>query len=351
MMRIFKKILLCLLIFLLAFAGYLFIGKTEPAPAKEITWGVNFSQKHTQNLGLDWKEVYLALLDDLGTKNLKIAAHWDLIEPEKDKYYFDDLDWQIEEAEKREAKILLVIGMKTPRWPECHIPEWAKNLSKEEQQKEILELLKKIVLRYGNGLAPTPNFGVGAWQVENEPFFPFGDCPWVDKEFFKKEVAEVRSLDSKGRPVLIGENGESLWITAAKIGDVVGTTMYRKVWFSAPYFLKKYLGPFKDFGFYLQYPWPPTFYERKAKIIEKLFGKKVIGVELQAEPWCPTLLYDCSLQEQQKTMNLEQFRKNIEFAKKTGLKEFYLWGGEWWFWMKDKHNKPEIWEEARKLFI
>ncbi|PIR73093.1 MAG: hypothetical protein COV26_00320, partial [Candidatus Nealsonbacteria bacterium CG10_big_fil_rev_8_21_14_0_10_36_23] len=120
MKKIFKISLIIFLFLLLIFAGYLLIGKTEPA--KEITWGVNFSQKHAQNLGLDWKETYLALLNDLGTENLKVAAQWDLIEPKEGEYYFEDLDWQIKEAENRGAKILLVIGMKTPRWPECHIP-------------------------------------------------------------------------------------------------------------------------------------------------------------------------------------------------------------------------------------
>ena len=337
-------ILFSLTILILIFVGYFFVGSTKPA--ENITWGVNFSQKHTQSLGLNWQETYLALLDDLAVKNLKVATYWDFIELKEGKYNFEDLDWQVAKAAERGAKILLVIGMKTSRWPECHIPEWAKNLNKEAQQESILKLLKNIVSRYQGPEA------IWGWQVENEPFFPFGECPWVDKKFLKKEIDLVKSLDTQHRPVVISDTGDgSFWITASQLGDIPGTTMYKKVWFSAPYFLKKYLGPFKDFGFYLQYPWPPTFYERKAKIIEKLFGKKVIGVELQAEPWCPTLLYDCSLQEQQKTMNLEQFRKNIEFAKKTGLKEFYLWGGEWWFWMKDKHNKPEIWEEARKLFI
>ena len=79
-------------------------------------------------------------------------------------------------------------------------------------------------------------------------------------------------------------------------------------------------------------------------------NKEVIAVELQAEPWCPNLVYDCELAEQEKTMNLEQFKKNIEFARNTGLKEFYLWGGEWWYWLKEKQNNPEIWDEARKLF-
>ena len=49
-------------------------------------------------------------------------------------------------------------------------------------------------------------------------------------------------------------------------------------------------------------------------------------------------------------MNLEQFRKNIEFAQRTGLDTFYLWGGEWWYWLKEKQNQPEIWEEAKTLF-
>lgn len=314
---------------LLIFIAYLFIG--TPPQAKEIIWGVNFSQKHAENLRLDWKETYLALLDDLGTKNLKVAAHWDLLEPEKNKYYFDDLDWQIKEAENHSAKILLVIGMKTPRWPECHIPEWAINFSKEEQQKEILEMLEKVVLRYKDSKA------IEYWQVENEPFFPFGECPWVDKNFVKKEIDLVKSLNSS-HPIVISDSGEgSFWIRAAKLGDIVGTTMYKRVWF-------------RQVGIYVHYPFPPTFYWRKAKYIEKIFDKEVICVELQAEPWGPKLLYDSPIEEQEKTMNLEQFQKNVEFAKRTGFNRFYFWGAEWWFWLKEIQNKPEIWLEAKKFF-
>ena len=317
------------LILLLLFVGYFFIG--TPPRAEKITWGVNFSQKHVQNLRLDWKETYLALLDDLGTKNLKVAAHWDLLEPEKNKYYFDDLDWQIKEAENHSVKILLVIGMKTPRWPECHIPEWAKGLTKEEQQERILKLIEKIVLNYRDSTS------IYAWQVENEPFFPFGECPWVDKNFLKKEIDLVKSLDPS-HPIVISDSGEgSFWIQAAKLGDVVGTTMYKIVWFH-------------QIGIYVHYPFPPTFYWKKAKYIEKIFNKKVIVVELQAEPWGPKLIYDSPIEEQEKTMNLEQFQKNIEFAKRTGFDRFYLWGAEWWYWLKEAQNKPEIWQEAKKLF-
>ena len=320
---------LIFIIFILVFLSYFFIGQTKPA--EKITWGVNFSQKHSQLLGLDWKENYLALLDDLKVKNIKLITHWDLIEPNKDDYFFDDLDWQIKTTEEKGANLLLVIGMKTGRWPECHIPEWAKNLKKEEQQKEILELLGSIILKY-RGATPV----IWAWQVENEPFFSFGECPWADKKFLKEEVNLVKKLDN--RPVIVSDSGEfSFWFEAAKIGDIVGTTLHRKVYF-------------KEIKSYISHPFPPVYYWRRAQIIKKIFGKKAIGVELQAEPWCPNLLYSCSLEEQKKTMNLEQFRKNIEFAKKTGLDTFYLWGGEWWYWLKEKQGKPEIWNEAKKLF-
>lgn len=325
-----KKIMLWFLIFLLLIFIFFFVGK--PSEAEEISWGVNFSHKHAEFLGLDWQETYLALVDELGVKKIKLAVPWDWIESEKGEYDFENLDWEVKVAEEKGVELLLVIGMKTPRWPECHIPSWAHSLSKEEQQESILEMLEQIVLRYRDYKT------VQAWQVENEPFFPFGECPWVDIEFLKKEIELVKRLDSADRPVIVSDSGEgSFWIQAAQHGDIVGTTMYRKVWF-------------QQIGFYLSYPLPPAFYNRKAKIIETLFGKKVICVELQAEPWGPTLLYDSPLSEQKKTMNLEQFKKNIEFARKTGFDEFYLWGAEWWYWMKEKQGRAEIWQEAQKLF-
>ncbi len=325
-----KKIILTILIILMLMAGFFFIG--EPPKSEKITWGVNFSQKHAENLNLNWRETYSALIDDLGVRNIKLAVHWDLIEPQKGEYAFSDLDWQIRMAEEKGVNLLPVIGMKTPRWPECHIPEWAKNLSKQEQEERISALITKIVSNYSTSTS------IIGWQVENEPFFPFGECPWVDKDFLKKEIDLVKSLDQQKRPVIISDSGEgSFWIAAAKLGDIVGTTMYKKVWST-------------QVRMYINYPFPPVFYWRKSELVRRLFNKKVICVELQAEPWGPKLLYHSPSSEQQKTMNPEQFQKNIEFAKQTGLDEFYLWGSEWWYWMKTKQNQPEIWEQAGKLF-
>ncbi len=330
-MRKIRIVLIVFLSFIFLFLLLFFIG--FPGGAEDINWGVNFSQKHTRKLGLDWQQTYLALLGDLGADKVKIAAHWDLLEPERGEYDFEDLDWQIRKAKEEEAKVLLALGMKTPRWPECHIPSWAEGLSGEEQKKRILKMIEEVVSRYRSEET------IWAWQVENEPFFEFGDCPWqITGDFLEKEVALAREKDSLNRPIVITGSGEfSFWIKPARIGDIVGTTLYKRVWM-------------KEIETYFTHFLPPTFYSRKAKMINWLFDKEVICVELQAEPWTPFLIYNSSLEEQKKTMDLEQFQKNVNFAKRTGLKEFYFWGAEWWFWLKEKKGEPEIWQEAKKLF-
>lgn len=330
-----KKIKIAILIFsiaLISMVCYFFLAK---APQKEhITWGVNFSQEQAEALNLDWKKVYLATLEDLKVKHVKLITNWDFIEEEKDRYYFKDVDWQLDQAARYDAKILYVVGMKTGRWPECHVPQWAQNLSKQEQQDRILQYLTITIERYKN------NKTIAYWHIENEPLVNFGECPWRDKDFLKKEIALVRSLDPS-RSIIVSDSGElSLWFDTAGLGDILGTTMYRKVRVAVT----------NTYGFYWTYPFPPITYWLKAEIISALFHKKVICIELQTEPWTSTFFSDVPLQEQEKTMNISQFQKNINYAKETGFDEFYLWGTEWWYWLKEVHAKPEIWNEAKKLF-
>jgi len=322
-------ILIILIILLATIIAYFFIGVSRPS--ENVEWGINFSQKRSEEFSLDWRENYLAILDDLGAKKIKIAVPWDFIEGREGEYYFNDLDFQVEEAGKRDAKLILVIGRKTPGWPECHIPKWAINKTKEEQQEKILSLIREIVTRYKDSEI------VEYWQVENEPFFPFGKCLWRDPSFLKKEIELVKSIDPS-KPVIISDSGEfSLWFRAASHGDVLGVTMYKKAWF-------------EELGLYISYPFPATFYNRKANLIRAFFKKDVFCVELQAEPWGPVLNYKLPLEEQEKTMTLEILQKNLKFAKKTNLNKFYLWGAEWWYWMKIKNDRPEFWEEIKSLF-
>lgn len=327
--KILKIVSLIFGISILAFFVWLFVGKAPQA--SKIIWGVSFSQKQADLLNVSWKENYLALLDELKVKNLKIAAYWDLIEPEEGKYFFDDLDFQITEAQNRGAEIILVFGRKVPRWPECHIPDWAGNLEREKQEEKLSEFIKKIVSRYENSES------IWAWQIENEPFFEFGECPEITENFLKKEIALAKETDSKNRPIIISDSGSNrFWFKTAKLGNMVSISLYRKVWF-------------KEFKAYVSYPFPPIFYWRKYQIVKTIFNKRVFCGELQAEPWGPVLTNELSLEEQQRTMNPERFREVIEFARKTGFDEFYLWGAEWWYWLKTEQNDSIIWDGVRSL--
>ena len=338
-----KKYLKIVLIFIAAVAvllgavlGFFLVGKQKIS--ENITWGVDFSQSQAEYLKLDWKDVYLKTITDLGVKNIKLHTNWDLIETNNGGYYFADTDWQIKKAEENNVKILYVLGLKTGRWPECHVPSWASDFSEQQLKEATLSYIKNVVQRYKNSEA------IAYWQVENEPLFNFGICPaWYYKsdEFLQQEVALIKLLDPS-RKIIVSDSGEgSAWLKAGKIGDIVGVTIYRKVWTHIT----------DNFGFNTTYLFiNPTVYARKAFIVEKMFGKKVIGIELQAEPWSYKPLMETSLPEQSKTMSPEIFNQNVEFAKKTGFDTFYFWGVEWWYWLKETQNQPEIWNQAKTLF-
>ena len=47
---------------------------------------------------------------------------------------------------------------------------------------------------------------------------------------------------------------------------------------------------------------------------------------------------DTPIAEQYKSMNMDTFRNNIDFARRVGFPEVYLWGVEWWYWIRDRGN-------------
>ncbi|MEK7120557.1 MAG: endo-1,4-beta-xylanase, partial [Patescibacteria group bacterium] len=131
---------------------------------KDITYGVSFSKLHADELSLPWREVYKALIDDLEVRNFRLSAHWPMVEPKRDSYDFEAMDFQIKESQREKAEVILAVGRRLPGWPECHIPDWAKELSWEEQKEEVMEYVEVMIERYKN------YENIKYWQVENEPF-------------------------------------------------------------------------------------------------------------------------------------------------------------------------------------
>lgn len=317
---------------LLVAGGLVLIFYFQFRPSRLISFGINFSIPHAQYLGFDWRQMYLAILEELGPKSIRTMGYWEMVEPEPGQFNFSDLDFMLSEAQKRGTEVILVLGLKQPRWPECHAPEWAQNEKLNIKNQKLLSYIRAVVERYKDDKA------VYAWQVENEPFFEYGpDCGKISREFYKQEIALVKSLDK--RPIIVTDSGEKgAWLpTAFSGGDIFGSTMYREI-----YHDKKRK--------YIKYPIPPALYRVKAGMVKMLSGiDEFMGVELQAEPWfAETDVHTTAWEEQTKHMNPEIFREYVEYARRVGFGQNYFWGVEWWYWARSQGH-PEMWEAAKEL--
>lgn len=305
----------------------------RPAVPLPMMPGVTFSVVQTDALGLDWQEAYGAMLDELGARRIRIPLYWSEVEPKAGEFDFSRFDVLVREAEQRDAKIVFAVGQKLPRWPECFIPSWAEEIkkSKIENRERVFE---RALLNYVSAAVERYKYSsaVEAWQVENEPFFAFGECPEISPDLVRREVALVQYLDN--RPVIITDSGElGTWFGAARLADVVGTTMYRVTWK-------------KGFG-YLRYFLPAGFYEKKAALVGLFFDDPVWVMEMQLEPWVPSPpISHTPLEEQAKSMSFPTFVANVEYARASRLSPVYFWGAEWWYWMKQQGH-PEFWNYMR----
>ena len=311
-------------------AGAVFF-HSQFTPAESSDWGLNFSQSRARELGFEPIYLLADMLSDLRPKKIRLMAYWEEMEPERGKFDFSQMDRMLELAGDFGTEVILVVGKKQPRWPECHEPVWALALSKEAEAAARLAMIEKAVTHFK--AAPA----VKIWQVENEALFKFGEsCPKMDRSLLKKEVALVKSLDS--RPVMVTDSGEmGRWIPTATVGaDLFGSTMYTVV--------------HNPVTGYFKYPLTPAMFRIKAGVLAFLTGvKKITGVELQAEPWLINGVLGTDLETQKSLMNPKVFEKYTSFAREVGFSDNYLWGVEWWYWMAQKHNDWGMWTAAKEL--
>jgi len=43
-------------------------------------------------------------------------------------------------------------------------------------------------------------------------------------------------------------------------------------------------------------------------------------------------------------MDLDRIKKVVEYAERTNFEYQYLWGVEWWYWLKEEQDMPEVWD-------
>ncbi len=293
----------------------------------EPAFGITFSSLYARELGFAPEEMYAAMTDELGVKSVRLPIYWSQVEALQGVYQWEIPDRLVEMSQDRGVALTVVVGMKVPRWPECHMPTWAQVLAPEAAHEATLAFIRETVDRYADSSA------IIRWQVENEPFFPYGECPTITPSQVQERVALVRELDD--RPVQVTVSGElGSWLESARMADVLGISMYRQTW--------------NDLFGYFVYPLTPEFYYLRASLVQGEVARVVVS-ELQAEPWFPEPRESRPVQEWYDAFTVEMLRERVDFARETGLSEAYLWGAEWWYALRQAGD-DRLWEAAREIF-
>lgn len=314
---------------LLFFIGLFSLLPIRPKANLNIQSGFTFSIHAVNALNMDWREVYAASLQELRPKVIRIPVYWDIIEPQPHAYDWQAFDAMLDQARQAEARVILAIGHKLPRWPECHLPPWFKDLPEEQTEAKVLSMLRAVVERY------KPHPAVIAWQVENEALFYFGECPdWSrDRDRLRREIELVQSLDD--RPVMTSDSGElSLWLRTSTLPvDALSISLYRTV----------YKAGYRD--------WPvnPFYYQWRRWLISP-FVQHLVVSELQMEPWGPKPVQELSPEDVEQSFPPQEFSERFDFAARTGAETVIAWGVEWWYYMKQQRGDSRYWQAAKDYF-
>ncbi|HEY8489895.1 MAG TPA: beta-galactosidase [Dehalococcoidia bacterium] len=324
----------------------------EREPARRPEYGVNFSCRHAAWLGLDCRETYLAILDDLQVKHLRLSVYWSDVEPSPGRYDFEHLDWLLDEAAERDVQVLLTVGVKAQRYPEFYPPEWLVSAAEvparftfaedAEVEARALALVRHTVEHYAHHPA------VAAWQVENEPYLPnIGpEKGWsVGRDLVLREIQVVRETDPLGRPVVVNHAShhrfDPYWRDILATADVLAQNVYTRKPFPLSWLGGLYVSPYRLGPF-------TADLSRQARAADQA-GKALWITELQAEPWERA---DVRLlrQEQIGSIDLRRLEENLRLAANSGATRVYLWGAEWWYYQLEAFGDDRWWQAAREIF-
>lgn len=320
--------------------GQWYIHKHADQP---LVLGSSFIPDYAESFGLEPKDTLNAMLEPvsqggLGLKQVRLVSYWSDIEPTPGNYDFSKLDWQFALANKYGARVSLSIGLRQPRWPECHEPSWVTidPHNRQAWEPQLYKFMEAVINHYKS------NSALSDYELENEFFMKvFGECKDFDRNRLVAEYNLVKGMDAV-HPVIISRSDNWIGIPVGKpTPDEFAISVYKRVWDAT--FTHRYF----------EYPLPAWFYSALAGSEELLSGKDMIIHELQAEPWTPKgqPITETSLQEQYKSMNPQRMKDRINYGEATGMRTIDLWGAEWWYWLKVKKHDPAIWSTVRQAVV
>src|SRR5260221_1626820 len=346
-------------------------GRGVPArPRQSTLLGISFRPPQVDALGLDARTTLRALLS-YPFQLVRLEAYWNRIEPEPGRFDRDELDWQVDGAERAGKQIILNVGaVKTFGYPESFVP--AHHLGHPLREGALVEPLAhrsllsaatafvtRIVERYRDRQA------IVAWQVEHEAVDPLGmEHSWrLAAAFVQEEVVAVRAADPT-RPVLMNgflptsvpvrlqqwwrtrDQGDSLAV-AQRLADIVGIDYYPRHGLLSVGARTVYLDGSRS-------PWQQR---RRQQLVAwaEADGRQLMISEGQAEPWETVTtppnpdaqgMYSC-LPEQV----VENYNQCMRWAQQSDFRlyAYLFWGAEYWVLRREGGDARYIQAFARIL--
>jgi hypothetical protein len=331
--------------------------------------GISFRTPQVVALGLDAQTTLHTLLA-YPFQLIRLGAYWNRIEPEPGAFHIEELDRQIDAAERAGRRIILCVGpLKTFGYPEFFVP--AHHLERPLREGTLIHssdyssliiaattFMTRVIERYKG------HQSIVAWQLEHEAVDPLGvEHSWrLAEDFVKQEIAALREADAT-RPVMMNgfvptswpvrlsqwwrtrDQGDSLAV-AQRLADIVGIDYY-------PRHALMTIGNKTVYLDGSQSSWQQRRWKQLAEWTQA-HGQKLMVSEGQAEPWEAVTvppnpdtegMYSCLPEQIIATYNACMRRSQPA----SPLYAYLFWGAEYWVLRKQSGDASYLNAFARTL--
>ncbi len=362
-----KRIIFALSVILILYISNAFL---FPFPSRNLAegfmpnYGFSYSFERAGWFGLDSKKAYVDLLESAHFKWVRLPFFWDtMVKRRGDTWVFtgefENLKFAIEEAKRHNVSVVVVLGAKTPYYPEFHMPQEEASKLKFgdiiDDKSPIVPDLLKVDEMVVSALSGYDN--IIFWQVENEPLLANVNNWKIDKSLVLLEMQRVRKTDPYGRPIILNHVGpasvDRRWskLTALlQTDDAFGVNAYFKT-------QGTYLFSLDFFGRTLRAPWPrsfswpvqswlfisPNFYNLIHD--EELGGHDLWVLEMQAEPYI-RVIADADREQAFKALDIGRANRYLVDSR---VRYVGLWGAEFWEYRKSKGDLR--WMDSVKAIV
>lgn len=313
--------------------------------------GTTFSQLQCRYLELDYRSAFRQICQ-LGFKRIRLCSYWNELEPQDNQFDFTSLDWLLEESDRQGVEVVLAVGMKVPRWPEFHFPDWLSDRYETGAGKLPLDQRSPAVADYGLRFLETvvrharDAAALTYWQVENEPFtrLAITGGRFLSDDFVRSEVDRVRQLALPNHKILLtgsialpfadDAEDQAAFEACLAMADAVGINVYNKV-------------PIGQSRYYVepQAAFWQTLHDWQTQI--QLRRKEAWIAEAQAEPWEPNQLVAIK-GINHPSSSPQQAIDLVQKLVALGYRSILLWGCEYWYWHAQQ-GRSVWWDGMRQL--